>query len=250
MRLQPACRHLMLPSPRTKGFGLRVYFCRDHHWVHLRYGPVTRSPSPGRLCQLASSISFPLPRQLKLQGSDFYPAGTVCHGTCQPSLDALVLGNSNLIDKVRVGVLPSTPFRPSLLSALRVCFCLLPEPRGASTGNPGAAPSARRSAALGEAAPAHSGGSLPLGWAVRRVEGLAIQCLPRQAIDGHWLAPEGLPFILDRENSMWQARAPRRAPGDPRFDSDHEPGESDWGCSADPWGTAQTRPRCRRNERE
>src|SRR5947209_19608169 len=33
-------------------------------------------------------------------------------------------------------------------------------------------------------------------WAGRRVEGLAIQCLLRQAIDGHWLAPEGLPFIL------------------------------------------------------
>ena len=79
MTLQPACRHLMLPSPRTKGFGLRVYFCRGHHWVHLRYGPVTHSPSPGRLCQLASSISFPSQMQLKLQGSDFYPGGTDPH---------------------------------------------------------------------------------------------------------------------------------------------------------------------------
>ena len=43
----------------------------------LPYGnlprPVTRSPSQGWLCRLASSSSFPPPMQPKLRGSDFYP---------------------------------------------------------------------------------------------------------------------------------------------------------------------------------
>src|SRR5215471_9713021 len=61
-------RHVMLPSPDHRGLGLRIIFCRGHFWVHSRYGPVTRSPSQGWLCQLASSASFPPRMQPKLRG--------------------------------------------------------------------------------------------------------------------------------------------------------------------------------------
>ncbi len=43
-------------------------FCRGHLWVHSRCGPVTRSPSRRRLCQSASSASFPPLTRLKLRG--------------------------------------------------------------------------------------------------------------------------------------------------------------------------------------
>ena len=38
-------RRAILPSPVRSRLGLRGYFCRGHLWVHLRYGPVTHSPS-------------------------------------------------------------------------------------------------------------------------------------------------------------------------------------------------------------
>jgi hypothetical protein len=44
----------MLPSPYRRGLGLRIVLCRGQFWVHLRCGPVTRSPSHGWLCQSAS----------------------------------------------------------------------------------------------------------------------------------------------------------------------------------------------------
>jgi hypothetical protein len=86
----------------------------------------------------------------------------------------VVLVNSDVIDNLGFGVLPSVPFRPPLFGALRLSFRFVPEPRGTAAGDPGAAPSSRRSAALGEAAQTHSSGSLPLGWAVCSVEGLAL----------------------------------------------------------------------------
>jgi hypothetical protein len=42
----------MLPSPRHSGLGLRILSCRGDLWVHLRCGPVTRSPSRGWLCSV------------------------------------------------------------------------------------------------------------------------------------------------------------------------------------------------------
>ena len=48
-------RHVMLPSPRSRGLGLRILvFFRGHFWVHLRYGPATRSPS----LEMALSVGF------------------------------------------------------------------------------------------------------------------------------------------------------------------------------------------------
>jgi hypothetical protein len=69
-------RPALLPSPVHRGFGLRILSCRGHFWVHSRYGPMTRSPSPGWFCRLASSVSFPPRRQPKLRGSDSCPGGT------------------------------------------------------------------------------------------------------------------------------------------------------------------------------
>src|SRR4051812_40540851 len=66
----------MQPSPDHRGLGLRILSCRGHFWVHSRYGPMTRSPSPGWFCRLASSVSFPPRRQPKLRGSDSCPGGT------------------------------------------------------------------------------------------------------------------------------------------------------------------------------
>ncbi len=64
---------------RTKGLGLRIHFCRGHLWVHFRYGPVTRSPSQGWLCQLTSPASFPPRVRLKLQDSDYCLGGFTSH---------------------------------------------------------------------------------------------------------------------------------------------------------------------------
>jgi len=47
-------RRSVLPSPHTRRLGLRGNLCRGHLWVHLRCGPVTRSPSRRWLCQSAS----------------------------------------------------------------------------------------------------------------------------------------------------------------------------------------------------
>ncbi len=38
-------RRPVLPSPERRELGLRRSLCRGHLWVHLRCGPVTRSPS-------------------------------------------------------------------------------------------------------------------------------------------------------------------------------------------------------------
>ena len=58
-------------------------------WVHLRYGPATRSPSfsDGFVNRL-QDVQFPSFLLFKLRGLDSYPGGTFTHCSCQPSLDA------------------------------------------------------------------------------------------------------------------------------------------------------------------
>jgi hypothetical protein len=84
-------------------------------WVHLRYGPATRSPS----LKMASSIGFRmesfLPTLLfKLRGLDSYPGGTFTHCSCQPSLDAhlsaLFLSIRNIATCFALGVLGQALF--------------------------------------------------------------------------------------------------------------------------------------------
>ena len=53
--------------PEGEGSASGIIFCRGHHWVHLRCGPVTRSPSRRWLCRSASSASFPPRMRPKLR---------------------------------------------------------------------------------------------------------------------------------------------------------------------------------------
>ena len=53
--------------PCRGGSASGVKFCRGHHWVHMRCGPVTRSPSRGWLGRSASSDSFPPRMRPKLR---------------------------------------------------------------------------------------------------------------------------------------------------------------------------------------
>jgi hypothetical protein len=53
--------------PEREGSASGIIFCRGHHWVHLRYGPVTRSPSRRWLGRSASSVSFPPRMRPKLR---------------------------------------------------------------------------------------------------------------------------------------------------------------------------------------
>src|SRR5882762_11824063 len=59
-----ACHVAFAPRERARPPGS---FCRGHHWVHLRCGPVTRSPSRGWLGRSASSVSFPPRMRPKLR---------------------------------------------------------------------------------------------------------------------------------------------------------------------------------------
>src|SRR5262249_3441762 len=53
--------------PEPEGSASGIFFCRGHHWVHLRCGPVTRSPSRRWLRRSASSVSFPPRMRPKLR---------------------------------------------------------------------------------------------------------------------------------------------------------------------------------------
>src|SRR5260370_30847604 len=62
-------------------------------WVHLRYGPATRSPSfsDGFVNRL-QDVQFPSFLLFKLRRFDSYPDGPLTHCSCQPSLDAHISG--------------------------------------------------------------------------------------------------------------------------------------------------------------
>ena len=75
--------------PKSEGSAFDVKDFRGHKQVHLRYGPVTRSPflRNGFVNRLQDS-QFPSFLLFKLLGFDSYPGGTDSHCSCQPSLDA------------------------------------------------------------------------------------------------------------------------------------------------------------------
>jgi hypothetical protein len=79
---------------RPKTGGSAFGFCTfEAIWVHLRYGPATRSPSlsDGFVNRLQDA-QFPSFLLFKLRGLDSYPGGTCTHCSCQPSLDPPFLG--------------------------------------------------------------------------------------------------------------------------------------------------------------
>ena len=108
----------------------------------------------------------------------------------------VVLANSDLIDKLGVVLFLSIPIRAVIVRSLSRGFRFLPEPRGAPVGDPRAAPSTRRFAALRQATQTDTGRSVVVGLAVRRLERLAIQRLYRQSRDRHRLAPQRLSSVL------------------------------------------------------
>src|SRR5262249_18983576 len=63
---QPTAWHAAF-APDQRARPPESFFCRGHHWVHLRCGPVTRSPSRRWLGRSASSASFPPRMRPKLQ---------------------------------------------------------------------------------------------------------------------------------------------------------------------------------------
>src|SRR5260370_7848910 len=108
-RVSPVARHdlvtvLSLPTP-PKCFAasvlatLHAAFARkvrarpsgcstfEAIWVHLRYGPATRSPSfsDGFVNRL-QDVQFPSFLLLTLRGLHYYPLGTLPHSSCHPSL--------------------------------------------------------------------------------------------------------------------------------------------------------------------
>src|SRR5215831_6457727 len=112
----------------------------------------------------------------------------------------VVLANSEVIDKLGVGVLPSIPIWAPVVRSLDRVFRLLPEPGGSPTRGPRAAPSTRRPAALRQATETNPGGSITLGLAMCRLERLAIRRLYRQSLHRHRLAPERLSPVLGLED--------------------------------------------------
>src|SRR4030095_7593216 len=73
MSRQSVCATPCSLRPTIEGSASGQIFFRGHHWVHVCCGPVTRSPSHGRLCRLASSASFPPRMQPKLRGFQLLP---------------------------------------------------------------------------------------------------------------------------------------------------------------------------------
>src|SRR6266446_5556594 len=88
-----------------------------------------------------------------------------------------------------------------------------------------------------------------MGVAVRRLDRLAIFLGHRQTGNRHWLAPQGLPAVLDMESSSRPARAPTGVERDAPTDSEDEPRESALGRAPHPRRIAQTRHRYRRDQR-
>ena len=96
-------RHVMLPSPRTRGLGLRIFVLfRGHLWVYLRCGPVTRSPSFRWLCRPASPVSLSSAGATQAKGLlTFAPVGLLpTEHICFPWTPSLVkmLSRANAIE--------------------------------------------------------------------------------------------------------------------------------------------------------
>src|SRR5260370_19154272 len=88
-----------------------------------------------------------------------------------------------------------------------------------------------------------------MGVAVRSLDRLAFVLGHRQTGNCHWLAPQGLPAVLDMESSSRPTRAPSGVERDSPTDSQDEPRESALGRAPHPRRIAQTRHRDRRDQR-
>jgi hypothetical protein len=86
----------VLPSLKQRKLGLQNHLCRGHPWVHLRCGPVTRSPSRRWLCQSASEHLVSLLSATRATGLlTLALAGLAPAGCASLRLDALCSQNSS-----------------------------------------------------------------------------------------------------------------------------------------------------------
>ena len=92
---------------------------------------------------------------------------------------------------------PSIPLRAPVVRPFDRTLRFFSEPCSAATRDPRASPSTGRSAAVGEAAEADLFGSVSVGVAVINLAGLAIGTDHGQTGDGHRLAPQGIPPLLE-----------------------------------------------------
>ena len=105
-----------------------------------------------------------------------------------------------------------------------------------------------RSASSGEAAETDRCRSTPLGLALPGLERLASHSCHCPARDGHCSASQGLPAVLDTENSARRTRAAAGLEGDPESDPQDEQGESALGSTAHPRRIPEARNRRRRDK--
>jgi hypothetical protein len=108
-----------------------------------------------------------------------------------------------LIDTLEVVPFSSLSWRALVVRPFNRTPRFFSEPCRAAVRDPRASPSTGCSVAVSEAAEADCFGSVPVGVAVIHLAGLAIGTDPGPTGDGHWLAPQGIPPLLEVEIPPW-----------------------------------------------
>ena len=162
----------------------------------------------------------------------------------------MVLVNSDRADRLGVVAHRSIAFRAHIHGPDRLVGGLVSEPCCAPVGDSRVAPPNWSSATLCQAAETDASGSAPLGLALYRVAGLEIRGNHHEGVHSRWMASQGIPLVLDREDPAWEAGAAGGSEGTAGTDSHDEPRQSALGRSTDLQRIAEARCRDRRNQRE
>src|SRR5215469_13378664 len=155
----------------------------------------------------------------------------------------------DLADTVRVEHFLSILAQRCSVGIACVCAVAFPLASGSSTRDPGAAPPTRNTPALSQAAEAVRQRSIPLGTAVPVLERLAFRSTHRPARNCDRLASQRIPPLLDSEGPLPATRTTAGLPRNQEIDSPDEPRQPALGRASHPWRIAETRDRCRRDER-
>ena len=109
-----------------------------------------------------------------------------------------------------------------------------------AAGKPGAVATTCRAATFGSETPqVDDGRSNLLGFPPERLERVEERFNDCQSGHGCGLAPEGIPLVLEVEDSSRQARSAKRPARGSGTDSDDEPQQPTLGCTADSWRAAE-----------
>ena len=163
-------------------------------------------------------------------------------------LAIVVLANADATDNVRVVSFRSIAVRALVRGPVCCVVRLVSEPCSAPTGDSCASPSNRRAPALRQASEVDNNGPTTLGVALFRLARLEIRGVHHESLHCYRMASQGVSPVLEVENTAWQARTTDNTEGNSRADSHHESRKPDLGRSENPWRTAQTRNRDRRNQ--